>query len=126
MKINGSIKGFTLCVPEAGHFVCAHTASTSCALPSQPEATFDFSALGLVALSFTVLPLAGSLPFWVCQLSYSLSSIAFLAMVAAGFLAFFRISFTATANLGFLAVPVKGQVVLGLCCLLGTFLLACC
>lgn len=74
MKINGSIKGFTLCVPAAKHFLYAHIPSTSCALPSQPQATFDFSALGLVALGFTVLPLAGSLPFLVCQLSYSLSS----------------------------------------------------
>lgn len=73
MKINDSIKGFALHVPEAGDFACAHAAST-CALPSQPEATFAFSASALVALGFTVLPLAGSLPFLVCQLSYSLSS----------------------------------------------------
>lgn len=69
MKISDTVKGFTLCVPEAGHFVCAHTASASGALSAQPETTFNFSDLG-----FTLLPLAGSLPFLVCQLSYSLRS----------------------------------------------------
>lgn len=47
-KIICSIKGFAVCVPAAGHFFYAHTASTSCATPSHHEVTFNFSALGLV------------------------------------------------------------------------------
>lgn len=72
-KISGSIKEFAVCVPAAGHFFYAQTASISCA-PSHPEATFNFSALGLVALGFTVLPVAGSLPVLVCQFSYSVAT----------------------------------------------------
>lgn len=72
-KNQGSIKGFAVSVPAAGHFFYAHTAPTSCAPLSHPEVTFNFSALGLVALGFTVLPLAGSLPLLLCQFSYSVA-----------------------------------------------------
>lgn len=72
-KINGSITGFTVCALGAGHCLCSYSIYFL-HLPSQPKATFYFSALGLVALGVTVLPLAVSLPFLVCQLSYSLSS----------------------------------------------------
>lgn len=111
-KISGSIKGFALCVPAAGHFFYAHIASTSRTPPSHPEITFNFSALGLVALGFTVLPLAGSLPLLVCQFSYP---------VAISWPSLLSLGLSSQPELIRAPWPVQGHVGLGFCYLLGTF-----
>lgn len=72
----------------------------------------------------------GSLGFHCFALSWIFASFGlsififcsyFLAMLASCILTFLGTFFTARANQGSLAVPVEGQVGLGLCCLLGTF-----